>query len=279
MFRFVVLNCLVVALSGVCIGSDFELTIRSHSDRITFGDPLFIEVTLVNRGTKSQTAPAASMLAATLGLKVYDANTRLSMPLGETGGAWGNSQARYEPNQHIKHYWYVFLPGLRGFEHPFWKPIYSKGQSVLIRGAYWPSQKLSVMSNTIDVHVETREDEEMRSLEYWSKGDTRGFGKGPIPNDLGLQFKSGLGRQQTEELSKKIPSGEIHDLLLLSMHLRDIYDTSADSRDAKDKGLVEWLQKLPDIKRQCLIQEVRDVAENHGLKSTAEAVGKLIDWK
>jgi hypothetical protein len=135
------------------------------------------------------------------------------------------------------------------------------------------------MSDSIDVHVETRENEEMHSLEYWSKSDTRGFGKGPIPSDLGLQFKSGLSRQQTEELSKKIPSGEIHDLLLLSMHLRDIYDTPADSREAKNNGLVKWLKKLPDIKRQCLIEEVREVAEAYQLTSTADVVGKLIDWK
>ncbi len=200
------------------------------------------------------------------------------MPVTQTEGAGNFRPIHYEPGKITKRYWRVFLPDLYQFDHVFWIPI-REGREVAFAGKYLQKPRLILGSNSETIFVEKRDEDELRALEQFLVAESGEYIKGPTPNSFGLTFRRLLNRQQTEELSKKVPSGEIHDLFLLSMHLRDIYDTPADSRDAKNKGLVEWLQKLPDIKRQCLIEEVRDVAEGHRLTSTAEAVGKLIDWK
>jgi hypothetical protein len=278
--QLVVSIVFAAAMSGVAMASGFEVTVRPHADRIQLGDPLYLEFTVVNRGREPVMAPDPSLPAATMSIEAFDPDTQLSMPVADNGGSWeGIEQIRYEPNVPARQFVRVFMPGLRRFDHPFWKPIGIKGQSVLIKGSYRPRRKMLFTSDQIYVHVTPREIKETHALELWSTGEFPGFGQGPIPSDLGLQFKSGLSRQQMADLAEKIPTGEIHDLLLLTVHLRDIYDTPADSRDEKDRQLVAWLQKLPDIKRQCLISEVRSVASHYKLATTTEGVEELIDWK
>jgi hypothetical protein len=282
------LKCIAPLLALVCLfaaklanasPTDFELTLRAYPPQIKAGDPVYFEVTLVNRGMEAVVAEPLSMLTGTLGLRIYDNETRLSMSIGETGGAWGSEPVRYEPNQPQRFYCHIFLPSLRGFDHPFWEPIGQKGRTVSIGASYVIGKRLSLRSNGIELRIDAREEAEMKAIEHWAKTKFPHPGKGPMPNDLGISLASGLSRAQTAEFAAKLQSGELFDLLQVALHLRDIYDTPADSRVAKNKGLMEWLKTLPDIKRQCLIQELRGLTESYRLNSTAELIEQLIDDK
>jgi hypothetical protein len=100
--------------------------------------------------------------------------------------------------------------------------------------------------------------------------------KGPLPHDLGLSFRSGLSRGQTADLASKVDPGELHDLLLLSLRMMDIYRAADGDRDSHHRALVEWLKGQPHIKRRVLLQELQWIAESYNLSSTHEAL-KAID--
>ncbi len=256
--------------------SDLELTIRAHSARVQFGDPLYIEVTIVNRGKETVTAPLPHP-DDSFGFRIHDPKTELQIRQGGTGGFVGTEKpVEYLPGKAVKHYWRLLLPGAYQFDHVFWKPVRA-GQTVRVWGVFGLRPGLALTSNSLDIVVENRDVDEMQALEHWATTDFDGFEKGPSPADLGLYFKSALTRSQTDEFASKLMPGDFQDLLLMTIQFKDIYAAPVESRAARDRGLVEWLKKQPDIKRQELLLHAREIAGAYHLSSTLEALKQLGD--
>jgi hypothetical protein len=74
-----------------------------------------------------------------------------------------------------------------------------------------------------------------------------------------------------------VKSGELGDLLRLTICLQDICATPPDDRDAGNRALVEWLNQQPEIKRRALAYELRSICGSYHMTSTAKAWEAITD--
>jgi len=274
-FRYAIL--VIIAFSNwrcIC-ASDLELIIRPYAREVVFGDPLYFEVTIINRGDAVVTAPPPSLDLRTFDFKIHDRETELEMTSLIGGGFSGGDDVKYEPGQSKKHYWTIFMPALARIDHPFWKPM-RDGRQLLASGKYPLGSGLSVSSNGEEVYVASRNDEELRVLQHWSTIKVTDYEDVPHVASFGLQVKA-VNRRQTLELANKIKTREISDLLQLTIQLQNLHESQPEGRESGNRILVEWLKAQPDIKRQALTAKVRSLAESHRMDSTVHAIQSLID--
>jgi hypothetical protein len=263
---------LAFLVSERVFASDLELAIRPHAGQVVFGDPIYIEVLITNRGNDAVVAPAPHPEMNTIGFKVYDPDTDLEISSGALGGGFvgAASPVRYEPGKSISHYWAVFLPALTRINNPFWSPV-QLGKSLQISAVYGLRPGLAITSNREEVYVEARDATEMRSLERWANLPIEDCDKGPHVSGFGLKVHA-VNRQQTAELASQIKPGEIADLLHLTIQMQELYKLPAEERDPYNRSLIAWLQKQPNIKRQALASEAQRCASNYNLSSTIHAL-------
>jgi len=273
--RYVIIAIVVVSIGQCISASDLELKVRPHAREVVFGDPLYFEVTIINRGGGVVTAPPPSLDLRTFDFRIHDHETELEMTSLIGGGFSGGDDVKYEPGQPKKHYWTVFMPTLGRIDHPFWKPV-RDGRQLFASGKYPLRSGFSVSSNGEQVYVASRDDEELRVLKHWSTIKVTDYEDVPHVASFGLRVKA-LNRRQTLELASKIKTREIADLLQLTIQLQNLHHAAPDSREPGNRALVEWLKAQPEIKRQALSAEVRSLAESHRMDSTVRAVQSLID--
>jgi hypothetical protein len=259
-----------------CIyASDLELTIRPHTRKVVFGDPLYLEATIINHGEAVITAPFPSLSLRNFDFRIYDRKTELEMTSLVGGGFGAGDDVKYEPAKAQKHYWIIFMPPLVHMNHPFWKPM-QDGREILVWGKYSLGSGLSLSSKGEDVYVARREPEELEIFEHWSRIKVTDYEDVPHVASFGLQVKA-VNHRHTLELASKFKTGEIADLLQLTIQLQNLHTSPPDSREPANRALVEWLKAQPEIKRQALTAKVRSLAESHRMHSTMEAVQALID--
>jgi hypothetical protein len=270
---------IVFAVFSACEGADafdLEMTIRAQLRQFTFGDPLYIEVTIVNRGQTTVTGPPPSTYLSTFGFRVYNSTSHLEFRhLGGGGFVGGGPPVEFEPDIPVIYYHRLYLPGLPLRDHPFWKSV--QGERPLdIYAVYYLTREVALVSNTLDIVVQERDEREMRVLEKWALADVKTSGKGPTPNDFGIQFYRPLDRAQTADIASQI-SGELQNLLHLTLRFQDLFALRPQTNERIDRELVKWLERQPDIKRQFLIKEARGRAEAYNLRSTMQAIQRLAD--
>lgn len=252
--------------------SNLEITIRPHAKQLVFGDPLYLEVAIANRGKEPVSALPELWKGFRVVLRVGDGRERLEAILAPRGQP---APSRLEPGETVKIHRYAFLPGYRQFNGAFWKPV-GEGRVVTVRGAYrldcWGSE---ITSTSHEVLVMPRNESEIAAIWSWSRADGKGsfmdFGPGAFGTQL--PFRAAFSREQLDRLVTDVPSGELGDLLRLTLKFRDICDSPPESREAGNRQLVEWLRKQPDIKRQALLRQLRRFAVIRKMPSTFEALG------
>ncbi len=263
---------LALSPSNIANASDLEISIRPHVRRIVFGDPLYVEVTFLNRGDMILTGPLPRPDTNAFVFRVRDPNTDspaiLQAGIGEHVETAKTVQ--FEPGKPVKFYWYLFIPDLQGFDDPAWHAL-RRGQQITIAGQYRVGPVSVAHSRAEYVYVDARDNAEMRALERWTKTEPMGDSKAPGPGDFGMQFQGPLSRQQTSELAERIKSGELADLLRLTIRLQDLYAAPAESREAGFRSLDEWLSRHPDVMRETLTNHVRMILETYGMSLTLPA--------
>ena len=264
----------IVALSQRAAAFDLEVTTRPHSKRIVFGDPLYVEVTIRNQGTESVTALPEYYHGDRFRFEIRNPENHLVIWHLDADGQ--PSPSAIEPRATVVFHQYVFLPGLRGLNHEFWKPIQS-GQTIYICGVYGLSPGVELRSKWHEVVVERRGDDEMNVLNRLATIDDRTSEKGPQLASVGVQHRYRLGRRQTLEFSNSLRPGELLDLFQLTIRMQDIYATPKDSRQESDTALVALLEKFPDVKRQSLTKQARSIAEANNMRSTMAALDAIRD--
>ena len=264
----------IALLQGSAAASDLELRVRTHASEIVFGDPIYVEVTIVNRGKETVIGPHPAPDLSTLDFFAYDPRTRLRLSIADTGGAAGGQPVKYEPGVPIRSYWMLFVPDLRQTTHPFWMRI-RDGQTIRLYALYYLGGGLSLQSNTQELNLKLRDDEELRFLQRWAWADSGDPDKGPLAVHLGLQLRAFTPRQ-TLRIANSLQEGEIKDMLELTLKLQALYLGPPELLDSGTRHLVDWLSKQPDIKRQVLLDEAISVAQSHlRLFPTAAALEEL----
>jgi hypothetical protein len=269
--------CVVIAtaaFNGRAGANSLEITIRPHSREVTFGDPLYVEVTITNRGEEVIVAQPPHPALRTFEFKVYDPETDLEVGAGEGGGFGGGDLVRYEPGKPVKHYWRVFLPVAVRLNHPFWIPMRS-GRNVYVSGVYHLGKGYSVRSRREEVYIRDRDESELKTLERWGTASVENYERLPHVASFGLNIPA-VNRQQTLEVASDVKSGNVADLFHLTIQLQDIFQSPPNQREPLNRALVDWLKNQPAIKRQTLINEVHTVAVSHNLVSTVKALEPLV---
>jgi len=276
--------------------SGVELTIRPHTDRIVFGDPLYVEVELVNRGEAPVSGPPPDLEVGTLAFTISHSETRLSY-LHSVGGAGGSEPVVFEPGKPVKYYCYFFFPRFHLFDHPFWK-LFRGGGLVSVGASYGFHPGISLKSRSHDVRIVPRPESENASLGYWTSAEFENPVKGFQPADFGIHFHSPLNREQMHRLAFDVVSGELGDLFHLSAQFRELYELPPEGREAANRALIERLKEEPkmkgsegsylvmspegglerirydaEVKRQVLLRKLRSLAGGYNMSSTFEALG------
>jgi hypothetical protein len=271
--RSLLIATTVLFLGTTAVAADLEMSIRTHAPSAVFCDPLYIEVTIVNRGTDVVSVPP-TFHSDHLRFEFSDPETGLVISKLDAAGS--PSPLRFEPGESATFYKYLFAPDLRLVSHPFWKPIRG-GKTIYISAVYGLRRGIFLTSNRQEVYVEARDDEEMRTLERWAWAELRRSAKGPKLTDFGVQFLRPLNHEHTLRIADSLQPGELADLVDLSIQVQEIYATPPQFRDPGDQALVEWLRKQPHIKRQALIQATWSVIAGNNMPSTEKVLQPLLN--
>ncbi len=255
--------------------SDLELSIRTHAREVTFGDPLYVEVTIVNRGKEAVSA-LPTYHSDRFRFEIRNADTHLVMWKIDAEGE--RSPLEFAPGKPNTFHQFLFVPGARLFNHPFWAPNRQREEFYYICGVYRLNDAGDELrSKWQDLLVHARNDAELRSLERWAWAEVQTSGKEPAPNHFGLHFLRPLGHRQTLQIASQIQPGEIANVLEVTMRLQELYATPPELRAAGDDTLIEWLRKQPEIKRQALTKKTRNLTESYNMPSTMNAIQTLLD--
>ncbi|MEX2173761.1 MAG: hypothetical protein WD872_05320 [Pirellulaceae bacterium] len=164
----------VLALSVDCSARDFAVTVQPHVSRIVFGDPLYVEVTIVNTTDKVLSGPTPDPGLNTFVFEVrgeYDSAIPDSDAPRLHGGV-GLDPPRgkiveFLPGKPKKYYWHLFLPDLKSYDDPFWERI-RKGGEIRISGTYYLGSRIASTNKVEPVLVLARDPDELRVLERWA---------------------------------------------------------------------------------------------------------------
>ncbi len=263
---------LLILAEAYVLAFDVEVSLRAHSRSVSVGDPVYIEVRFVNTGEKAITAPQPHLDLNTFQFRLLNPKTYIfTYSVSGGGGFIGDpGTVTYQPNQPKTHYWYIFLPVTAQRTQAFWMP-YRRGGMLTIFGGYRIGRNLTLSSmNVLDVGILRRPAQEMQALEHWVNLDVEDSVPGPIVDDYGLRVLRRLSRQRLAEFASQVRTGEIADLLQLTLQMQDLYAEKDEDRKAGNERLIEWLKKQPDIKRQALTIQTRGIAGSYNMPSTLQ---------
>jgi len=275
------LSAALVCTSCICIGvasaSDLELTIRAHSESIVFGDPLYLETSIVNRGKDTVQAYGPSDITGSFEIRARDsANRRLEINCfpkrGSPGLAEDPSPIPYLPGVARKARWEGFLPYANELKQPFWNEIHNR-EWVQIWGIVWIERNLALKSNVLTIRVIPRKADEIAVLKRWSPLNQATPDTNIWPSDVGVDLYGVHRRDTTAEVASQVKSGELAGLLQLTLRLQKLYH-EADTREAESAALVDWIRKQPDIKRQIL---AKHISGTYQAIVTADAISALTE--
>jgi hypothetical protein len=277
---------LVVAVLFLCCqaarAGGLELIVRPQIGRVVCGDPLYLEVTFINRSEATITGPIPHPDLNTIDIFLRDLNAPDSVPRRKQAAYGARADGKtvdFEPGKPVTFYWYVFLPGVGQFDDAFWAPIRGGGKISIIATYREGEVELGWTRKAEFIQVVPRDGTEMHALERIARRqdlvNADMPSDGPCPSDFGLVFLRNAKRNETETFASQIKTGELADMLQLSIRLQDIHAIPPSERESTNRLLVEWLEKQPDIMRATLIQQIRSIAERHGLLSTAKALKRV----
>jgi hypothetical protein len=262
--------------------SELEVTVRHHARRITCGDPVYLEVTIANRGKAPILALPATSDLATFRFELRDENSGLVLWQNGAGHApEGTPFITYEPGQPVAQYFQLFLPPLGRSNDPFWKPVCQRGE-VLVAGVYRikagkGGAGVEVRSGWQPVNLDEPEDDPFAVFARYANDKSEPSEKGPVPADFGLSSRGIYNRSRTAEVAAAVTSPELADLLGLTMRMQQLYALPDAERGPKNAALRGWLEGLPDIKRQYLTRRTHEVALGYKMRSTAETLAELVE--
>lgn len=273
-FRIGLVAILLSAGERTAHATDLVVELKVHHTRTQFADPVYVEVTITNKGKAVVVGPAIGPLWDNFEFLLMEPETRTAQVVARGGGSANVGEVEYYPNKPSRHYAILFVPPLYSLDQSFWEP-FRDGKRVVVSGHYALSDRLSVRSSGVEIFINPRHPDELRHLEKWASEKIE-YSKGPNPVNFGIGFRGALSREQSIKVLAPMRESELADLLQLSIRLQELYALDPKFRQKDNDLLVEWLKEQPDIKRQTLVREVSRIASNFKMDSTKDAVEKLL---
>jgi hypothetical protein len=276
-FALFLLPIALVSAEARAPACDLRLTIRPHADRVFFGDPLYVEVTILNEGEEpvSKLPPDYDFFTRSWFMISSTDRTGLSYSNQYEYGCpmmGGVKPIFFEPGKPVKFYACVFLPVCQRFDHPFWKR-YRRGGHVVVLAVY--PFRAGWLLGSCEVTVQARSKHEIARLAYWTQpreDRPEDYRKGPTPADFWFPVYIANRQEMEEFASDTLLEGELGSLVDLSLRFRGLYDSPPDSRQPGNAELIEWLRKQPDVKREVLARKLRGLAGGYNMSSTVKAI-------
>jgi hypothetical protein len=261
--------------------ADIDLSLLPQSKRIVYGDPLYLELTLINRTEADVVLPTPSAASGSIVLRLFaidvkgldESDSRRVVP-GIGGSAAGVKTITLEPGKPAYFYFYVLLPEFAEAEDKFWTAL-RKGGSLRIALEYRDGETGLGRTQLESFSLTPRDADELRALERSARPGKKPAGKGPNPGDFGLESFAALDKNETAALADAVQTGELADLMRLTFRLQELYELPDEARGPGNQTLARWLSLQPDIMSATLRQQVRRVAKAHGMQSTVAAMDAL----
>jgi hypothetical protein len=268
------LSIIVAALAGEPSAAiDLEVGLQGHRRIVDVGDPIFLKVTVSNRAKEPFKRSIFYIDGDTFSFNHTNPANGLSISRPNMLGQFSPSQL--DPGETKHFYTWMFVPPLHNLSDPFWGPLKDGGELDL-GGIYLITKsRLQQPSNAVELILEQRDAAELASLRKWHYKEAPFVMRRPNVRDFGLSLRGYLGPREVKEMMKDVAPGEIHDLLELTLKLQELHEMADDDRDAANAGLVTWLEKQVDIKRQCLVHRSHELAQGYKMESTTRVLEKL----
>jgi hypothetical protein len=249
-FALLLLPIALVSAEARPARCDLHITIRAHADRVVFGDPLYVEMTIVNESEDPVSGPPPDDMFITSWFMVssmdksglsYSNHYEYGCPM-----RGGIRPIVFQPHQPVKYYLRVFLPFYHRFDHPFWSRYHGGGRVVVL--AVYPLRTGWALGSC-EVALEGRPESQIEAIRHWAEPqfNREDYEKGPTPADFWLPVYIANREEMAEFASRAALSGELGDLVDLSLLFRDLYELPPESREQANRELVEWLRKEPDV--------------------------------
>jgi len=257
--RLALIAVAVLGLGKLGHGCNLDLSLRAHSSVIVAGDPLFVEVTLTDRREDPFSAaflvPQRNLWSARLSVIFSFLGPGGNFEFRETYRVapeeWEGPEV-VEPGQSVRYYCCLAVPPLAQWKDAFWREAGLAG-GVELTAAYQvassPGSTATITSKVWHLGLKARPDSELAALALWHQRATRGQVplRGPTPVDFGLPLQIADPKELAEFVRRIRFSGELGDVLALSLRLRELFDLPPPARDEGNRQLLDYLRKKPDF--------------------------------
>jgi hypothetical protein len=245
--------------------SHLKMSLRAYPRDVLVGDPVYLEVQIVNEGREPVVAPSFGSSNLEFRARSKELSLETDCLLGSaarTYGDVGRSDVTYFPNQPIKGVFRVFVPPLNRIREPFWDDFAAHG-SIELRSTFWINLPVQLTYGLANIRLDRRPESETHALKRWSQPPSDSKFKADTKVLFGsARLLSVRSRQDTKEFAGAVKSGEFGEFVRYVLRLQDLEVSS--NREADSQSLVEWLRIQPDIKREWLAQ---DILSRQGLVS------------
>ena len=115
---FTFVACLFATV--VANACDLSMTIRGHTDRLMFGDPLYVEITMTNRGDTPVAGIEPDLDLGSLEFTITEEQGHLTYTMHLSGALAGPGAPEiFEPGKPRTYYFTLMLPRFLRFNHVF----------------------------------------------------------------------------------------------------------------------------------------------------------------
>ena len=254
----------LTAMGADALGCDLELSLVVHTRDIVFGDPLYVEVTLTNRGREPFEAPGSPFVS--LRRNIWSGGILFNV------WTYGSSDGRHESGM-LRETWHIqaidregpevlepgrsarclcslTIPPVSQWGQRFWWQA-PQARSVWLEAAYQlpglADSTVLITSEAVSLGLHPRSEAEIAAVALWHQSGTRGAVPlpGPTPVDLGLPLPVG-DREELAKRARRAPlSGELGHMIELSLRLRELFELRPQARDEGNRQLLECIAWEP----------------------------------
>jgi hypothetical protein len=237
---------------------NLAIGLRSFPDKVVYGDPLFIELNIENRGTETIRVPLACDGNVEFQATDEEFSVTIDCSSVRVGAADVDFElADYEPGEKRKFLFQVFLPKPHQLAHPFWRGIENRG-GVRVYCRFLIG-RVALKSNLAWATITARDQQELHDLERWSRLDTR---RQKVGDSKIFPFTVGIvglldvrTKEDMKEIATAVNSGELGGLLNLAVRLQELESDA--NKEPGSQALLAWVKEQPDIKRQWLANRLQ----------------------
>ncbi len=260
------LNYLTVAVLPLVVTQaeweSLEMRMTPHAPRVHIVDPLYLKLVVRNQGDKAIVLPGGfSREIGTMRIELYAADGFAYRFNPEGAGVGGVTDVSLRPGEEIVMYEQLFIAPVGELDRDFWK---IGGGELTASVRLRPS--LELRSGAFSLGIAPRPEAECALIkDIYGKGpaefrQSHGHDADlPTLNTYGLlRFPLRASKPETlEALDAQLSPGSLKNIVRATRYTQAIYfDKPADKQALAIANLKKFVQRLPDIERECIAMQV-----------------------